>query len=511
MNGSGYFDAAAGLPLHPVAAEAMQAAWQDGWADPSRLTGAGRRSAVLLDAARQAAASELGVRPDELSFQPSGVHALYQAVLGSLAGRRRAGNVLLHSAVEHSAVFQAADWHRQHGGEVLVAGVDPAGRVDLAEFLDLVRRPGVATAVLQAANHEVGTRQPVAEAARQLAEIGVPLVVDAGHELVYGEPPATASIFTADARLWGGPAGVGLLVIRQGSRWRPPFPVDGSESGRTAGPPNVPAIVAAAASLRATRAGRAAEGTRLSGLIERIRQEAPRAVADAVVLGPDDPADRLPHLLTFSCLYVDGEALLTELDRRGFAVSSGSSCTADTLTPSHVLVAMGALTSGNVRISLHPGVGEAGVERFLAALPEAVATVRSQAPGSPAVRPGWQPDGADGAAAGAGTATGPTGDGSSGVDATTGAASPEATTGPDATPGDGGPVLDSRGRRCPLPVLDVARALPGIDIGEELTVLADDPAAASDLAAWCRMRGQQLLGQTDLAGGGTAYRVRRLR
>jgi len=474
---SGYFDAAAGLPLHPVAAEAMQAAWQDGWADPSRLTGAGRRSAVLLDAARQAAAAELGVRPDELTFLPSGVHALQQAVLGSLAGRRRAGAVLVHSAVEHSAVFAAADWHHQRGGEALVAGVDPTARVDLAEFVELARRPGVATAVLQAANHEVGTRQPVAEAAGALAEFGVPLVVDAGHELVYGQPPAAAPIFTADARLWGGPAGVGLLVTRQGSRWRAPFPVDEAEAGRSAGAPNVPAIVAAVASLRATRADRAAEGRRLAGLIERIRDQVPRTVSDAVVLGPDDPAARLPHLVTFSCLYLDGEALLTELDRRGFAVSSGSSCTADTLTPSHVLVAMGALTSGNVRISLHPGVGQADVERFLAVLPDAVAAVRAQAPGSPAA----------------------------------GSAAPPRPAAPSRPTADQGPVLDSRGRRCPLPVLDLARALPGIEVGAELTVLADDPAAASDLAAWCRMRGQQLVDQAGLDSGGTAYRVRRLR
>ena len=477
--GSSYLDAAAGLPLHPVAAEAMQAAWQDGWADPSRLTGAGRRSAVLLDAARQAAAQELGVRPDELSFHPSGAHALQQAVLGSLVGRRRAGNVLLHSAVEHSTVLRAADWHRGHGGEVLVAGVDPTGRVELAEFAELARRPGVATAVLQAANHEVGTRQPVAEAVERLAGTGVPLVVDAGHDLVYGQAPASAPIFTADARLWGGPAGVGLLVLRQGSRWRPPFPVDEAESGRAAGQPNVPAIVAAVASLRATRADRAAEGRRLSALIERVRYQVPRTVADTVVLGPDDPAARLPHLVTFSCLYVDGEALLTELDRRGFAVSSGSSCTSDTLTPSHVLVAMGALTSGNVRISLHPGVIEADVERFLAVLPEAVAAVRSQAPGSPTAQP---------------------------------ASTSDAPAQDDLAPEDlAGTILDSRGRRCPLPVLDVARALPGLAVGSELTVLADDPAAASDLAAWCRMRGQQLVDQAPVAGGATAYRVRRLR
>jgi cysteine desulfurase len=92
-----------------------------------------------------------------------------------------------------------------------------------------------------------------------------------------------------------------------------------------------------------------------------------------------DPADRLPHVVTFSILYVDGEALLHALDRRGFAVSSGSACTADTLQPSHVLAAMGALTHGNVRVSLHSGVSEQDVNEFLAVLPAVVHDLRQQA------------------------------------------------------------------------------------------------------------------------------------
>src|SRR6185437_3574278 len=185
-------------------------------------------------------------------------------------------------------------------------------------------------------------------------------------------------VFSADARLWGGPAGVGLLAVRRGTRWRAPFPVDEAEHGHTAGPVSVPAIVAAVAALRAFRRDQQ-QAARLHGLIEVIRRRVPELVPDVEVLG--DPVDRLPHLVTFSCLYVDGEALLAELDRQGFAVSSGSSCTSDTLNPSHVLVAMGALTGGNVRVSLHPGVAEADVHRFLAVLPAAVARVRSAMPG----------------------------------------------------------------------------------------------------------------------------------
>ncbi len=110
--------------------------------------------------------------------------------------------------------------------------------------------------------------------------------------------------------------------------------------------------------------------------IERIRAVVAARVPDIEVLG--DPIGRAPHIVTFSCLYVDGESLLSELDRHGFAVSSGSSCTSSALEPSHVLVAMGALTSGNVRVSVHPGTTDAEIEEFLAVLPGAVAEVRAQ-------------------------------------------------------------------------------------------------------------------------------------
>ena len=111
-----------------------------------------------------------------------------------------------------------------------------------------------------------------------------------------------------------------------------------------------------------------------AALVARIRERVAATVPDVEVVG--DPHDRLPHVVTFSCLYVDGEALLTALDRRGFAVGSGSACTSSTLEPSHVLAAMGVLTHGNVRIALPRGVREEDVDAFLDALPGTVAEVR---------------------------------------------------------------------------------------------------------------------------------------
>ncbi|MEV4616392.1 aminotransferase class V-fold PLP-dependent enzyme, partial [Kitasatospora sp. NPDC049258] len=367
-----YFDVASTAPLHPVARQALTAALEEGWADPARLYRSGRQARMLLDAARETVAEVLGARADEISFTTSGTQAVQLGMLGALRGNRRRGAHLVHSAVEHSAVLHTAEQHEAAGGEVGVVPVDRLGRVAPAAFASALR-PDTALAVLQSANHEVGTLQPVAETAGLCGE--VPLLVDAAQSAGRLPVPGGWSLLTASAHKWGGPAGVGVLAVRKGVRYASPLPADEREGGRVPGFVNVPAIVAAAASLRAVRAEAERENARLHALVERIRARVPRLVPEVEVVG--DPVHRLPHLVTFSCLYVDGEVLLTELDRAGFAVSSGSSCTSSTLTPSHVLAAMGVLTEGNVRVSLPYGAAEADVERFLAVLPDLVAGVRA--------------------------------------------------------------------------------------------------------------------------------------
>ncbi|GCD38284.1 aminotransferase [Streptomyces chrestomyceticus JCM 4735] len=459
-----YFDAASAVPLHPVAREALLASLDEGWADPARPYREGRRARLLLDAAREAAAEAVGCRPDELVFTPSGTQAVHSAMSGTLAARRRVGRHLVHSAVEHSSVLHAAAVHEAAGGTVSEVGVDRTGRVaagDLAAAL----RPDTALAALQSANHEVGTEQPVEEAAAACREADVPLLVDAAQSLPWGPVGGAWSLLTASAHKWGGPPGVGLLAVRKGTRFAPQGPQDERESGRVPGFGNLPAVVAAAASLRAVRAEAAAEAVRLRELVDRVRARVAEAVPDAEVVG--DPVRRLPHLVTFSCLYVDGETLLHALDRAGFSVSSGSSCTSSTLTPSHVLRAMGVLSEGNVRVSLPPGTPEGEVDRFLDVLPEAVRSVREQL-GAPA------------------------------------AARPETAPSPAAEH-----VVDALGKRCPVPVIELAKVIGDVPVGATLTVLADDEAARLDIPAWCGMRGQEYVGERA-AGRGTAYVVRRL-
>ncbi|XUL87604.1 cysteine desulfurase/sulfurtransferase TusA family protein [Streptomyces galilaeus] len=454
-----YFDAASSAPLHPVARQALLAALDDGWADPARLYREGRKARLLLDAAREAAAEAVGCRADELVFTTSGTRAVHTGIAGALAGRRRVGRHLIVSAVEHSSVLHSAESLVAAGGSVTEVPVDRTGAVSALSYGEALR-PDTALACLQSANHEVGTVQPVAEVAEVCRAAGVPLLVDAAQSLGWGPVEGAWSLLAAGAHKWGGPAGVGLLAVRKGVRFAAQGPVDERESGRSPGFENIPAIVAAAASLRAVRTEAAEEALRLRELTERIRARVPQLVPDVDVVG--DPVRRLPGIVTFSCLYVDGETLLHELDRAGFSVSSGSSCTSSTLTPSHVLKAMGVLSEGNVRVSLPTGTTEEDVERFLAVLPGAVAGVREKL----------------------------------GV----------STTAPVAVVAEHSLVVDALGKRCPIPIIELAKVIGDVPVGGTVRVLSDDEAARLDIPAWCEMRGQEYVGEEE----GPAYLIRRV-
>ncbi len=362
----GYLDTASVEPLHPAARETLIAALERGYADPRRLHRAGREARLLLDNARAVVAECLGVRGDEVGFAASGTDAVHRGLLGLV--RVRPGDGVVHSAVEHSSVLHAVAWHPSpaHGS----VAVDAAGRVDLDAMAAAARQPGVAAVALQAANQEVGTVQSVDEL--DLPD-DVPLFVDAAASVGRLPLPTRWSALAASAHKWGGPSGVGVLVVRRSARWATPFPGDDGLD-HLGGEASVPAALAAAAALQAVLAEREETAIRQHRQVERIRACA-GALPDTEVVG--DPDRRLPHLVTFSVLYASGDEMVAGLDRRGFGVASGSACTASTLEPSHVLAAMGALTHGNVRVSLRRDTTDDEVDEFCAALTDVVTGIRA--------------------------------------------------------------------------------------------------------------------------------------
>ena len=355
----GYLDAASGQPLNPAAREAWLAAADAGWADPQRLYREGRRAALLADAARESVASRIGARPDEVRLVTDGaLPALLAALLAPLGPQGR----LVCSAVEHSGVLGQADALEARGGRATIVEVDRNARINLDAYVAAL--PGASLAVLQAANHEVGTRQPVSEVAAACAEAGVPLVVDATLTVGRVDPPQDWSILVGRSATWGGPPGVAVVAVR---RHLHAAPLDLPAAG-------LPTALSAARGLEWADERRVDDAARARQLTERIRAEVSSRVADVVLLGDED---RLDYLTAFSCLFVDGEALVLGLDREGYAISSGSSCVSDLRRPSHVLVAMGALTQGNIRLSLPFGVTEDTIDGFITASARVVSEVRA--------------------------------------------------------------------------------------------------------------------------------------
>ena len=293
-------DAASSEPLHPAARETLLAALEQGYADPRRLHRSGRSARLLLDNARAVVAESLGVRPDEVSFTGSGTEAVHRGLLGLVRGHRAGTGEVVHAAVEHAAVRHAVAW----GGEPSRC---PSTRWVGSTWTRSGRRPH------GRACRRSPCRRPTTRWARcsrwpsSSCPTGVPLFTDACASMGRLPLPSGWDAAAGSAHKWGGPAGVGVLLVRKGARWRNPFPGDDRVDERVAGFENVPGALAAAAALQAVVAEREETSRRQAALVARIREQVAR-IPDVEVVG--DPDRRLPHLVTFSCLYLDGEALV---------------------------------------------------------------------------------------------------------------------------------------------------------------------------------------------------------
>jgi cysteine desulfurase len=374
-----YLDHASTTPPHPAALEAMTRLARDAFADPSRLYGRARVARIELDHARAAVAAAVSARPEEIVFTSGGTESDNLAVIGgarAAAAARKKAKIIV-SAVEHTAVLEAARSLAREGFEVAEVGVDGAGVVSL-DGLAAAVDGGAALVSVQHANPEVGTIQPLADAVRIAKEAGALFHTDAcmtvGH-LPVDVAALGVDLLSASSHKSYGPKGAGFLWVRRGVRVRPTLPGDDRERNRRAGMENLPAIAGMAAALKARASEIDTEVPRLRSLSERLRSELPRRVPDLVTHG--HPGERLPGLVAFSVLYVEGETMLLLLDAKGIAVHSGSSCTSSTEEPSHVLAAMGALTHGSVRVSLGRSSTEEDVDYFLDELPPIVAQVRA--------------------------------------------------------------------------------------------------------------------------------------
>lgn len=353
--------------MSPRTADALRAGIEDGWADPARIHAESRRARALVDGAKEAVAEVLDARPEFVHFTSSPHHAS-ERLIGGIFKARRGRDRIVASAVERDAVMHAAEFAAPHSVDVVP--VDADGHMSLDGFTAELVVPDVALATVQHANQEIGTVQRLDQVYAATERAAVPLVVDASASIGHINAPEHWDALIAHPADWGGPGGIGVLALRPHTRWLPAWP-EGDDWAP--GGVNVALALASAVALQERMENMHRTAQQLGALIDHVRHSVSMLEGVHVV---GDPVARLPHVLTFAFLYLDGEPLLSRLDRAGIAVGSGSACARSSLEPSRVMAALGALTHGNIRLGLHPDVTEADVERFLSVLPEVVDEVR---------------------------------------------------------------------------------------------------------------------------------------
>jgi cysteine desulfurase len=362
-----YLDHASTSPSRPEAVAAMTE-WLGVAGDPSRIHHEGMTARVTIENAREQVATLFGARPREVVFTSGATEAIAAATWG--AAERGPHQAL--SAIEHSAVRASADRFA-----TTVVGVDATGRVDPDELLNAVR-DDTAVVHLQWGNHEVATVQPVAEVVGACRDRGVLVHVDAAQ--ANGHVPIAfdelgADLLSVSAHKFGGPPGIGALLVRRGLRLRPLLVGGDQERARRAGEENLPAIAgfgAAAAVLH--DGGLAAEAEEARRLTERVLAAVP-GLDGVEVYG--DPVDRLPHLVCLGIEGIEPQAVLLGLDQAGIAAHSGSACSSEALEPSPVLEAMGVDAHRSLRVSVGWNTTDADIDALLQALPDVIARLRA--------------------------------------------------------------------------------------------------------------------------------------
>lgn len=376
-----YLDHASATPWLPSALATAQQVASQFFGDPTRRHREGRAARDLLEQARAAVASALGGVAERTAFTASGTEAIHLAVRGTMDANRTRPTRILSAAVEHSAVLAAADAAARVGAEHVRVPVDHEGRVDV-DALRNELSAGAALVNVQHANHEIGTLQPLADVAALCQEYDALLHVDACQSV--GRLPVDltglgADLLSLSAAKFGGGRGTGALLWSPRARLVAQLAGDEREQRLRAGLQHLPGIAAMAEALLqwspSDPDGAAAQEAKRSHVVRRaLRRALSERIDDVVVHGPAE--DTAPHIVALSALYCDGETLVSELDRAGFAVHSGSSCATTSGEPSHVLVAMDAMTHGHVRVSLGPEVQLDHVDAFVDALSTVVATLR---------------------------------------------------------------------------------------------------------------------------------------
>jgi cysteine desulfurase len=343
-------------PLHPAATAVLKDAFGQGWADPAKIGDHSARTAILRNEAIESIATNLNLSPTEIEV--IGEPRLGQHL--AISGLLKPDHTLLHSSIDRRSVFAVGVAHENAGGNTQVLAVGPNGQIcDLSEFNQQ------SVLALQGANIETGITQDVDHVITAINPTFVALDYSAAPNLPL---PSRWDSAIFDATSWQGPAGIGILAIRNSAAWKNPLPNLGIR--RTPESSSLPLLLASAVALDAWLKEAEAESLRIKELNKLVRDSLTAAdigVSFAGVLS--DTVGQTIALVADGCV---GEDLVRQLNEVDLVLDSGSACTAAQMQPSHVLAALGMKSEGNLRITLHHGVTETEVRELIGAITSVV-------------------------------------------------------------------------------------------------------------------------------------------
>ncbi|MBX5490929.1 MAG: cysteine desulfurase [Chloroflexi bacterium] len=382
-----FLDHSTTTPLAPAVFAAMRPYYEERFAVASGQYAAARQARKDIEAAREQLAGLLGCRPAELIFTSGGTEAANLAIRGVAEASRRRGDHIITTQIEHRCVLDTCQALERQGYRVTYLPVDAAGRVDL-DALDHALDARTILVAVMLANNEVGTLQPIAEVVRRVKarSRAIPVYTDAaiaGGVLDLHVDRLGVDLLSLSAHKVYGPRGVGLLYARRLVQLTPQIVGGNQERGRRAGTEYVAGIVGMAKAFELAYQDLDARRAHLQRLMQRLLDGLLERVPETVLVGPQAMEERLPHVATLCFRYIDGEAMVLNLDVQGIAAASGSACASATFDPSHVLRAMGVpkeLAHGNLRLGLGIDNTDDEIDRALEIIPRVVQRLREISP-----------------------------------------------------------------------------------------------------------------------------------
>ncbi len=375
-----YLDHAATTPVREEVFEAMKPFYGPRFGNPSSTHRWGREARAALDEARERVGRCLGARPDEICFTSGGTEADNLAILGAWRALKAKGRTaVVTTPIEHKAILGAVHQTTEEGAEERLLAMSPDGVIDPASFNKLVDEH-VAVCSMMWVNNEIGSIQPIPELAAKAKGRGAMVHTDAVQ--AFGKVTIDAQrqqfdFLTISGHKFGAPKGIGALFIRRGTHIEPLMHGGTQDRGRRPGTENVAAAVGLARAAELTLAECEAHCAHVRKLRERLEAGILAKIPDAVIHGRG--AERAPHIVNISVPGTDSESLLMALDLRGIAASGGSACQSGSISPSHVLTAIGVrpdLASAAIRMSLGVLTTDQSIDRVIEIFPALVAKAR---------------------------------------------------------------------------------------------------------------------------------------